>query len=62
LMSKLILLECDDFQKPHVKKILKDAEVVEPWEKKPDRERLFHLSRSKSANPARRNVGQKSEL
>ena len=49
-MKKLILLECDNFQKPYVKKILREAEqTMLPEERKPDLGHCTRLARATSA-------------
>lgn len=50
IMKSLILMECEDFQRPFVKRLLTEAEKhIEPWERKPDINYITNLSRAKSA-------------
>ena len=61
IMKKLILMECDDFQKPYVKKILREAErTVDENERQPDYGYCMKLSRTQSAIEGKSKGGPKN--
>jgi hypothetical protein len=46
-MRKLILMECDDFQKPYIKRILREAaQSMDPEERQPDMGHCLRLARA----------------